>query len=379
MKKINLLQPSCTQDEIDAVTEVLKSGWWGTGPKTIEFEKKFAEYTHSKGCIAVNSCTSALHLALRAAISILGVYDIDRPNIVVPSLTFVSTGLVGLYEDVEVRFADIDADTLCMNMDSAMEHVDKNTIAVIPVHYGGVTADVQRLKFLLEQKSSNALIIEDCAHATGNPDVGKVGIVSCWSFHPVKNLATGDMGAITYNEDIMDDFVEEIIQERWCGISQDTYKREKSGYNWEYNISRMGYKYNTNDIMASIALVQLKRIWEMNGKRGIIADRYYKGLQYLPITLMPKSGSCHLFVIRVDEKLRNPLIDFLRENNISPGVHYKPIHTYPIWGEDRVFSLPVTEQVSKEIISLPIHADLTEEEQKYIIGKLKEFFHARED
>ncbi len=371
MNKINLLQPSCTQKEIDAVTEVLESGWWGSGPKTIEFEKKFAEFTHSKGCIAVNSCTSALHLAVRMLKQ--RSEHISKPNIIVPSFTFVSTGLAGLYEGIEVRFADIDPKTLCISVESVEKLYDENTIAIIPVHYGGVTAPVKELV----EKYGIYKVIEDCAHATGNPEAGKYGIFSCWSFHPVKNLATGDMGAITYNDELPEEIISHLIQERWCGINLDTFKREAKGYNWEYNISRMGYKYNTNDIMAAIALVQLSRIPEMNKHRLEIATRYRKSLYNLPIDLMPESGSNHLFVIRVHNDLRPELIEYLRNNGISPGVHYKPIHTYPIWGENREYDLPVTEKIAEEIISLPIHAELTVEQQHYIIFHINAFFEER--
>lgn len=358
MNQISLLKPSPSEVEINALAAVLRSSWWGTGPRVEEFERRFAELVGVKYCVAVNSCTSALHLALRETM----LRDKQFPNIVTTPLTFVSTALVALYEGVHVRFADIDERTLCLDPQQVNRLIDEDTVAVLPVHYAGNIADITY--------ADRVNVIEDCAHAGGSISAGKKGHSACWSFHPVKNIATGDMGAITTNNEAL---YRKLIPARWCGINLDTWSREKSGYNWEYDISTIGFKYNTNDIMATLALVQMGRLEKLNGRRKEIADVYKKELVDLPIILpQVESETWHLFVIRVPSYLRNQLVEHLRSNNISPGVHYKPLHHYPIFKGE--YHLPVTDRIYPELLSLPIHPDLTEEEQEKVINVIKKFF-----
>lgn len=355
---IKLLSPSVSSKEISAVRNVLKSGWWGMGPVTAEFENKFAEFANAKYAIAVNSATAALHLSLK-------VLD-KKGKVITPALTFISTAAVSLYENCEVEFADIDEKTYCLDPDDVNKKIDKNTIAVIPVHYAGRLADMEY--------KNNIPIIEDAAHACGTSGAGMRGLLTCWSFHAVKNIAMGDGGMITTNDEIL---AKRLRKLRWFGIDLSTYDREKKGYNWEYDIKELGYKYHTNDILAAIGLSQLKRIKILNKKRKIIAEKYNKELKNLPVILPPLSGSWHLYVIRVDKKYRNKLIDFLREKNISPGVHYKPLYYYPIFGkpaDEAKKNLPVTEKIWQEIISLPIHPDLMKFEQERVINALRKFF-----
>lgn len=361
MKQINLLKPSVSDREIELVTEVLKSGWWGTGPKVELFEKTFAKMNGAKYCVAVNSCTSALHLALRSLLELDHV-DRKRVNIIAPALTFVSTALVGLYEGVEVRLGDIDEQNFCLDPKSVERLMDENTIAVLPVHYGGNIADIPY--------KNKTHVIEDCAHAGGSSHASKTGIMSCWSFHPVKNIATGDMGAITTNNKKLYDM---LVPMRWCGINLDTWNREKKGYSWEYNIQTLGYKYNTNDIMAALALAQLERLPDMNKRRQKIAEIYNKELRDLPIILPSvPSESWHLYAIRVPNHLRSSLVDYLRDHQISPGVHYKPLHHYPIFTGPR--DTAVVDRIYPELVSLPIHPDLTNIEQWRVVEVLHRFF-----
>ena len=230
---IPIFKPSVSQLEIDNVTEVLKSGWWGMGPKVAEFEKKFAERVGTKYAVAVDSCTNALHLALAA-------HDIKDGEVIIPALTFVSTGLAGLYNNCKIVFADIDEETLCIDWGDVFDKTTAHTQAVIPVHYGGQNANQYT-------NGWGGLIIEDAAHAMGNILVGKN--TACWSFHAVKNLATGDGGMITTNnEDIRD----KLLALRWCGIDKSTWERSEKKYGWDYDIETIGYKAHMNDITSSI-------------------------------------------------------------------------------------------------------------------------------
>lgn len=363
-KLIKLLSPSCTAEEINAVTKVLKSGWWGAGPVTDELEREFAKFVGVKYAVAVNSCTSALHLALKLVIKRLG----GKGKVIVPALTFVSTAAPSLYEDCEVVFGDIDEETLCLDPKDVNRKLDKNTIAVVPVHYAGRLAD-------MDYKKTAVTIIEDCAHAGGTKGAGKTGAYSAWSFEPIKNIATGNGGMLTTDDK---EGAETARMLRWMGIERSTYERSKGGkYSWEYDIPEIGFKYQTNDILSAIALVQLRRLEELNARRKKIAKRYNKELADLTISLPPESGSWHTYVIRVEGRYRNKLIDYLKKNNISTSVYYKPLYYYPKfrWNiKSRGKELPVTQKIWRQVISLPIYPDLTEAEQGRVIENIRRFF-----
>lgn len=364
---IKLLGPSCSSSEIEAVTKVLKSGWWGIGPVTEEFERAFAKFVGAHYAVAVNSCTAALHLSLKVLDSKnKGLPSSRQGNIIVPAFTFVSCAAVGIYEGLKVIFADIDEETFCLDPNDVKKKIDKDTVAVIPVHYAGHLADIDYADMVS--------VIEDCAHAAGSVGAGSIGKLACWSFHPVKNVATGDGGMVTTDDG---NLAERIRKLTWLGIDLTTYDREKKGYNWEYHIAELGYKYHANDIMSSIALAQLRRVKKLNALRKKIAQRYNRELQDLPVVLPPKSESRHLYVIRVGKKYRNKLVDFLRERRISPGVHYKPLYYYPVFGmsvSEAERKLPITHRVWQEVVSLPIYPDLTFDKQSLVIEALKDFF-----
>jgi len=359
-KFIKLLGPSSSKEEISAVTKVLKSGWWGLGPVTEEFEKEFADFVGAKYAVALNSCTAALHLSLKV------LNKRKRGKVILPAFTFVSDAAVAIYEGLKVEFADIDEKTYCLDPKKVKEKIDKDTVAVIPVHYGGRLADIDY--------AGKVSVIEDCAHAVGTRGAGTRGILAAWSFHPVKNVATGDGGMVTTDDKGLADRIRKL---GWLGIDQSTYDREKKGYSWEYQIDELGYKCHSNDIMSSIGLAQLRRVKKLNKRRKEIAARYTRELKELPVTLPPRSGSWHLYVIRVGKRVRNKLVDFLREKRISPGVHYKPLYYYPVFGmgvSEAARKLPVTHKVWQEVLSLPIYPDLTYDQQGEVIRALKKFF-----
>jgi len=351
---IPLFEPSCSELEIKYVNEVLRSKWWGLGRKTEEFERKFAEYVGAKYAVGVNSATAALDLALKA-------HDIKDGEIIVPALTFVSTALVALYNNCKVIFADIDEETLCIDWKDVEKKVTNKTKAIIPVHYGGKDS---RLSYAI--KKHGIIVIEDCAHATGNKLVGQN--TSCWSFHAVKNLATGDGGMITTNDE---EVYKKLIPLRWCGIDKSTFERTEKKYGWNYDIQTVGYKYHMNDITAAIGLAQLERIDELNNKRKLRVLQYLYELQHLNWLKLPKydaNSSWHLFVIRMES--RDRFIDYMLAHGVSVGVHYKPLNTYKIFPQTK---LPVTDRVWKTLATLPLFPDMTDEEFSHIIKTIKEY------
>lgn len=356
MEVIPLFKPSYTQAEIDAVTNVMKSGWIGLGPVTAEFEKRFAKHVGAKYAVGLNSATAALDLAVKA-------YDIHDAEIIVPAFTFVSTGLAALYNNNKVVFADIDEDTLCLDWEDVKRKITPKTRAVIPVWYGGKTTRIPDL-------GKDIVIIEDCAHAAGNKMAGKYN-TACWSFHAVKNLATGDGGMITTNDE---EVYKKLLPLRWVGIDKSTWERSQKKYGWDYEINTVGYKCHMNDITASIGLTQLDRLQDMNKARKMRVLQYLQELsthaKYLQLPNWDHVSSWHIFHVRINEADRNRFIDHMLAHGVSAGVHYKPLNTYPMFPQT---PLEVTDRVWKQIVTLPLFPDMTDDEFEHIIKTIKEF------
>lgn len=360
---IPVLRPSMTEKEIANVVEVLKSGWLGEGAVVAAFEAALAKRYGVKHAVAVNSCTAALHLALLSH----GIGPGDE--VIVPALTFVSTALAVVYCGAKPVFADVNEDTLCLDWGRAQLAVAKWRAikAVIPVDYAGYPACSLKSEPIFGWKSDKPLCcIQDAAHSCGGLAYGDS---VCLSFHPVKNLATGDGGAILLNDDAR---AERLRALRWCGIDRSTWQRNGKKYTWDYDIAEVGYKCHWNDIQAAIGLAQLDRLTEMNARRRQIAERYTAELSGIVQTPPDHPAhTWHLYPIRVDAAKRDALLDHLADKGISAGVHYRPISHYPIFGG--CSAPPVTEREWRRLVSLPIFADMTEGQQERVIAVVKEF------
>lgn len=375
-----VFQPAYGNEEIKAVTEVLKSGWIGLGPKTTEFEKQFASYIGSKYAVALNSATAALHLSLIT----VGIKPGDE--VIVPSLTFISDIHAIMYLEAQPIFADIEPDTLCIAPTDVANKITEKTKAIIAVHYGGHPCNLEELRKIASNKKIT--IIEDAAHACGSVYQGnKIGNISpftCFSFHAVKNLATGDGGMITTNDS---DIANHIKRLRWLGINANTWERLETvskydqqsykGYGWYYEVNEIGYKCHMNDISAALGLVQLKKLDEANEKRRKLAANYTKELSKLsciecPIVKTNIVSAQHNYVIRLDK--RDELNLFLRDKYISSGVHYFPTHLQPFYRKlyPKVH-LPETESIWPRMLTLPLYPDLTSKEQNNVIESIQEF------
>jgi perosamine synthetase len=349
---IPVFRPYYDQREEQAVVDVLRSGWVGLGPITEQFEAAFAERMGTRYAVAVNSCTAALHIALK----LLGVGRGDE--VLVPTMTFVSTAMVADYEGASPVFCDVSEPSLAMDYRDAAERRTIRTKVVVPVLFGGESIDEPGL---------GLPVVYDCAHAAGAKWSG-AGKICCWSFHAVKNLATADGGMITLDDE---ELYQRAIRLRWLGIDKSTWRRAElpHRYWWEYHIDEVGFKYHMNDLTAALGLVQLRKLDEMQAKRRALAAQYLEELDGVPELTLPKpsnTSSWHLFSVRTPH--RNPLSEFLAEAGIATGVHYKPIHLYPLY---RKYQLPVAERVWEHILTLPLFPGLTSTQVSMICDTVK--------
>lgn len=361
------------QAETRAVSRVIKSGWWAMGPEVEAFEDEFAAYTGTRYAVALSSGTMALKLAARATGLVNGV-------VVCPALTFISTALAMHQLGNKVVFADINNDTLCLNWYdvqqkfSAYSHYE-GPRGVVPVWYAGrVAHDVNSLPACTR-------VIEDCAHAAGSKGAGQFGRVAAWSFQAVKNLACGDGGMITTDDEYV---AREVRRMRWCGIDKSTWARDKdskTGYGWDYNITALdGEKAYMNDISAAIGRVQLRHLDRDNHKRRALAAAYsimLCDLEWLQRPGVQRDGSNHMYVVRVKDTDRDRFIEHLISQGVSAGVHYKPLTHYtgkdhrPLFGDQaRLYS---TEQVWPTLVTLPLFPAMTEAEQDQVIQAVRSF------
>jgi len=362
--QIPVFRPSITDEEINAVTEVLRSGWLGLGPVTENFETALAKHFGVKHVSALNSGTAALHLALQ----LLNLKPDDE--VIIPTITFISTAHVVHYCNAKVVFTDVDEETLCINIDDVRRKITPRTRAIIPVHYSGHPCDLDGLREVIGERKIT--IIEDAAHACGakykDKLIGGISPLTCFSFHAVKNLTCGEGGAIFTNNSA---WARKLREMRWMGISKDTFTRsaKERVYAWQYWVNELGYKYHMHDISAALGIVQLKRLDENNQKRRAIMEQYNQAFEAPSWIETPPehddvSSSWHIYHLKVPE--RDRLIAHLKHRGIAPGVHYYPLHMHPYYASLDA-QCPIAEEIWKRILSLPMYPDMTGEEIKRVI------------
>ena len=358
MKNIKLFDPVIDEREIKKVVKTLKSGFWASGAgggQVHEFETKFKKFINSKSCVSVNSGTAALHLAASLC-------NIKGKEVILPSLSFVSTAHAIMYNGGTPVFADIDPNTLCINPEEIKKKISNKTKCIIPVHFGGIPADIKRIQKL---SSSRIMIIEDAAHACGSEFNGKKigghGDLVCFSFHPVKNLAMPTGGLISINNRNYKKMTEDLKSKRWCGISNRKHA--------DYDVNKIGWNFYMNEFSAAIGLVQLEKIQKMNNIRKSIAKIYEKELNVFKKIPFTNTCAYHLYWICVRDRkfFRKKLL----EKGIETGTHYKPIHQMSLYKKS--VKLPITEKISKEIVTIPIHPNLANSQIDYIVKTINRF------
>ena len=372
---IRLFKPSLGAEELENIRESFNRAWIGLGPKVNEFEEEWKKFLGCNAAIGLNSATAALHLALR----VFGFPE--KKKVLVPSLTFSSTASAVLYNHLTPVFVDSDPVTLGISLEDLDRKYDKNCVAVIPVHYAGHPVPMEKL--MPWARDRNLKVIEDCAHTSGSiykgKQLGRWGDISCFSFEEKKLMTTGDGGMLCSDDP---DLLKDVKAMRWVGIDKDNWKTARSYTNankdamhWFYELNILGYKYNMNDLAASIGLAQLKKLPIMNQKRSDIIRRYLSslsgssGIQPL-LPYEPETYSYQMFGIRTDEK--DKLIIYLKSKGIATGCHYTPLTMQPSF-KTFLSPCPIIETEYHKMITLPLHADLTDTEVDYIIDNIRTF------
>lgn len=368
MKRIDLLKPTFDKQTKKELLEVLDSGWVTFGPKTLEFEKKFAEYVGAKYAIATNSATSALDLCLK-------VYDIKGGELITPAFTFVSDAIVGEWNNMEVTFADINPKTFCIEPTTIPFTVSQPsgylTKAVIAVDCHGRLADIEGIRKQAEKFRIKPLIIEDAAHAMFTPGVGKGDIV-VYSFQAVKSMPIYDGGMITTNDE---EIYKKLRTLTWLGVEKLTYERVQGGkYTWDYDVKiGNGIKAYMTDVQAVLGLGQIRRLKKTNARRREIQKMYNDAFRGHYFFEEPEySHTVQYYTPKWID--RDGLCQYLAEQGIHTSVHFKPISEFTYWKKAKKYSLPNTDEVWPKLLSLPVHNDLSDKDVRFVIKKVKEYY-----
>jgi dTDP-4-amino-4,6-dideoxygalactose transaminase len=356
------------------IRECLEVGWTGAGYKTIEFEALWNQYSGSTNSLFLNSNTSGLEITLQA---LAKRYDWPKGSEVITSpLTFVSTNHAILKSGLQPIFTDID-ESLCLDPNQSLENISKKTVAVMYVGIGGNTGQLKQVSKIC--RAYNLILILDAAHMAGtkyldNSVFTDLADVAVYSFQAVKNLPTADAGMISTNSSELHKLLSELS---WLGISSSTYERASNlgSYKWMYEVNDLGSKANGNSIMAAIAKVQLRVLDRDNAKRRELSSIYRENLQDLEGIKFPSIfediiQSQHLFQIRVPKFKRDNLIGRLNSAQIDVGLHYR-LNTHYKMYRDNSFSNPQATLAESEILSLPLHLRLTDENLDRIITTIR--------
>lgn len=361
-----LARPCITDAEVEAVAEVLRSGYLTTGPKVSEFEEAVAGYIgDSVSAVALNSCTAGLYLALL----VYGIKEGDE--VILPTWTFAATGHVVLWSGATPVLCDVEDSSLNIDTHKMEALINKRTKALIPVHYAGYPCEMDKIMQLA--KKHNLRVIEDAAHAIGTEyrgkKIGSFGELAVFSFYATKNLACGEGGMVVLKDKAI---IEKIRKLSYFGINKHAFDRYTQKGSWYYQIEELGYKYNMDSIHAALGLAQLQRLEQMNSRRREIAKLYREGLDKR-IRLTQDSSqhlhNYHLFPIRIDPKIikRDILIQKLKEHNIGSSVHFIPLHKHPFYRKIIKGEFPTADAAYEEIISLPIFPAMSDEDTYYVI------------
>lgn len=363
-------RPYLGPEELAAVADIFASRWLGMGAASQEFEARLREFLGVKHVIAVNTGTSALHLAL----SVLGLQPGDE--VIVPSLTFVSSVQAILAVGARPVFCEVKEETLHINLADVRRRVTAKTRAVMPVHYGGHVCEMDELLPFAREK--HLWLVEDAAHAFGSTykgrKVGTFGDLTCFSFDPIKNITCGNGGAVVTNND---ELAYHIVPRRNVGIEVDSWSRIGSARNWFYEVVAPGFRYHLSNLNAAIGLEQLKRFEMFKARKQAIVRRYdeaFTEVHGLKLLARAVEEICPFsYVVRVLDGQRDELRRYLKERDIDTAVQFIPNHLQPVFARFRE-PLPVTERLYDEVLTLPLYFEMTDPDVETVIAAVRAFF-----
>lgn len=364
---------SLNERDIQAVVEVLKSDYLTTGPRIAEFEQKIAHYTGTNYAVAVSSGTAALHIACLAA----GIGDGDE--VITTPLTFAASANCVLYCGGRPVFADINPQTYNIDPVEIEKKITTNTKAILPVHYTGQPCDMEGIRKIAEEY--DLAVIEDGSHALGaryrEKRIGGLSDMTCFSFHPVKPMTTGEGGVVTTNSR---ELYERLLLFRSHGITRDPELLREHPGAWYYEQLELGYNYRITDIACALGISQMDRLEDFLQRRRELAERYNKaffsvtGIQIQKQQEGAESG-WHLYMIQVPKNRRTQVFEQLQAAGIGVNVHYIPVYRHPYYrkhGYEGCYC-PNAESFYERAITLPLYPALTNEQQDYVIEKVIQF------
>ena len=375
-------RPSISEEEIAAVGDVLRSGWITTGPKTKEFEARFAEYCGVKNALAVSSGTAAQHLLMLA----LGIGPGDE--VITTPMTWATTANMVAAVGATPVFADVDERTFLLDPAEVAKKITPRTKAIIPVHFGGLPADLDALRALAEPRG--ILVIEDAAHAVGTQYKGRMigshGNPAMFSLHPIKNVTTGEGGVVTTDDD---ELARKVRLYRFHGVNRDSWSRGRGGAAG-YDIELPGFKYNLTDIQSTLGLGQMARLEGFIARRAELAARYlerFDGMDEIrPCAAgagYPLRHAWNMFTILVDpDRLtidRFQFMDALKAENVGTGLHFIAVHLHPFYAATygcRRGDFPRAEKVSDRILTLPLFPAMADKDVDDVVAAVQKVVRA---
>lgn len=384
LKKIPFSPPDITEEEITAVSEVLRSGWITTGPQTAQFEQELADYSGTKHAIALNSATAGMELILK----VLGIDGNDE--VITTPYTYAATSNVLIHRGIRPTFVDVRKDSFLIDVEKIDQAITPKTKAIMTVDIAGVPVDYDAIRKVLKaQNREDITLISDSAHSFGATYKGqKVGgqmDFHVFSFHAIKNLTTAEGGAITYNDNSFhgkDNLFKEFKYTSLQGQTKDAFSKMQAGA-WKYDILTDGFKCNMTDIMAAIGLVQLRRYEEMLRKRGALHAVYSQILGTKEWAILPfekndeVQTNYHLYTLRLrgfSEEQRNRVIEKMGEKDIATNVHFMPLPMFTLYRNlgYRLEDYPNAHMQYVNEISLPLYSKLSLDEAEYVAKELIE-------
>lgn len=361
----------CGEEELNQVKEAFDYGYFGLAYKVNEFEEKLQEYLGTdRSVVAVNTGTSALHIALAS----IGIQDGDE--VIVPSFTFVAT-LQAISDCGGVPvFCEVDEKTMLMDMADVERKITDKTKAIVPVHYAGSPCDMDAL--LAMKEKYGVRIVEDAAHAIGSTykgkKIGSFGDITCFSFDSIKVMTCGEGGAVVSNDSALADIVK---TKRLLGIDRKTmHTKDWKQRSWIYDVPYAGYRYHMSNINAGIGLAQLKKLDAFISRRREICNLYMEKLKDIQGIELPVSYfstiAPFMYVIKVKDGKRDALKKYLMDHDIESGISYIPCHHFTYYHNDSV-NLPITDAIFQEILCLPLHYEISDENVEEVANCIKSF------